>query len=245
MQTIGILNQKGGVGKTTTAINLGVALSLFSKRVLLVDLDPQATLTKGLGVELVGDLTQGTYELLNRQEPTIFELSESLAVIPTSIRLAALSKRLFEGVNPSGILRHNLRQLKDRYDVVILDTPPSLERLTINALVASDWVIIPCQCQKYATDGLEDFQNTLSEVREQLNENVQVLAVIPTMYTANRKVEQEALATLQNTFGDLCRPPVPNRVEYVKAATDQRPVEGEFADYWKELAVYTYKKIGL
>lgn len=244
MITIGILNQKGGVGKTTTAINLGVALSLFGKRVLLVDLDPQATLTKGLGIEL-DDLTQGTYELLNRQEATVYELSESLSVIPTSIRLAALSKRLFEGVNPSGILRHNLRALRDRFDVVILDTPPSLERLTINALVASDYVIIPCQCQKYATDGLEDFTNTLSEVREQLNENVKILAVIPTMYTANRKVEQEALATLQNTFGELCRPPVPNRVEYVKAAVEQRPVETDLADYWKELAVYTYKKIGL
>lgn len=244
MITIGILNQKGGVGKTTTAINLGVALAATGKRVLLVDLDPQATMTKGLGIELE-DLTAGTYQLLNdNRQVNIYELSETLFVIPTSIRLAALSKRLFDGVNPSGILKRNLAVLTDQYDIAILDTPPNLDRLTINALVASSHVLIPCQCQKYATDGLEDLTNTISEVRE-LNEKISILGVIPTMYTANRKVEQEALVSLQNTFGELCRPPVPNRVEYVKAAAEMRPVETELADYWKDLAAYTIEKTGI
>lgn len=244
MLTISISNQKGGVGKTTTAINLGVALASAGKRVLLVDLDPQATLTKGLGIE-VADLTQGTAELLSGSPTTVCDLTETLSLIPTTIKLAAQSRKLFEGVNPSGVLKRVLTAYKGQYDIVLLDTPPNLERMAINALVAADYVIIPCQCQGYATDGLVDLTDTLSEVRQELNAGLEILAVLPTMYMANRKVEQEALATIQDTFGDLVRPPVPDRVEYVKAAIQRRPVETELATYWRELAVHIIEKLGI
>ncbi len=243
MITISISLQKGGTGKTTTTLNLGVALAGKGKRVLMVDLDPQASLTKGVGVE-TSPQSNATYNLLTGQPTSVFELSEYLSIIPTSLRLASLVKKLFDGVNPSGVLKKALAGYRKDFDVVLLDTPPNLDRLTINALVAADYIIIPCQCQRMAIEGLEDFTDTISEVRE-LNPGLEILAVLPTMYTANRKVEQEALAVIQETFGELCRPPLPNRVEYLKASAEQRPVSTDLFKYWQDLASYVIEKAGI
>lgn len=241
--TIG--NQKGGTGKTTTAINLGAALASAGKRTLLIDLDPQSSLTKGVGIDPT-ELTTGSYDLFKAPNKTeVLLQGDYLGIIPTSIKLAVIPQQIASHVSPNGILRKALAPLAGQFDVILIDTPPNLDRLTINALAAADFVIIPCQTQVMALQGLQDFSDTLESVREELNSKLQVLAVIPTMYTANRKVEQDALAILQDQFGELCRPPLPDRVEYLRASAEQRPVGNGQAAYWQELAQYVTFKTGV
>ena len=241
---IAVANQKGGVGKTTSTLNLGAALAAAGKRVLLVDLDPQASLTKGVGIE-PSELDSGTFTLFKTgNKAEVLRQNDYLAIIPTSIRLATIPQEIASHVNPNGILRKALAPLSKEFDVMLLDTPPNLDRLTINALAAADYVIIPCQTQVMAMQGLQDFANTLEAVKE-LNERLAVLAVLPTMYTGNRKVEQDALAILQEQFGELCQPPLNDRVEYLKASAEQRPVGNGQAVYWQELADYVIKNGGI
>lgn len=238
-------NQKGGTGKTTTAINLGAALAGAGKRTLLVDLDPQASLTKGVGIDPV-ELITGSYDLFKAPNKTeVLKQDDYFAIIPTSIKLAIIPQQIASHVSPNGILKKALAPLAQEFDVILLDTPPNLDRLTLNALAAADYVLIPCQCQIMALQGLQDFSDTLESVREELNSKLQILAVIPTMYTANRKVEQDALAILQDQFGELCRPPLPDRVEYLKASAEQRPVGNGQAAYWQELAQHVIEKTGV
>lgn len=238
---IAVANQKGGVGKTTTTLNLAAALSELGKRVLMLDLDPQASLTKGVGIE-PGELDNGTFSLFRAShQAEVLRQNETLAIIPTSIKLAVVPQELSNHINPNGVLRKALTVLQKEFDLILIDTPPNLDKLTINALVAADYVIIPCQCQVMALQGLQDFSNTLEGVRE-INEKLQILVVLPTMYTANRKVEQDALAILKEQFGDLCQPPLADRVEYLRASAEQRPVSNGLAGYWQELSRYIIEK---
>lgn len=242
---ISCANQKGGVGKTTTVINLGAALADAGKNVLLIDLDPQGSLSQGLGFA-PGEVTSGSYCLFENQPVEIISLSANLSILPTNINLADIPGEIARNNKhvPTSIFKRAVKPLVADFDYILVDTPPNLDYLTLNALVASNYVIIPCQCQLAAVQGLELFARTLEDLSE-VNDSLEVLAMIPTMYTANRRIEQDLLAVLQKDYGEKCRPPLPDRVEYLRAYAEQKPVGGELAEYWKTLANYVIEKAGV
>jgi len=231
--TIAAANQKGGVAKTTTVYNLGAALTRAGKRTLLVDLDPQSSLTLTMGID-AAKLESGSFTLLKTGKTKLFRQGD-LAVIPTSIDLAALNLELSARIDSNGVLKTVLGQYQDSFDFILIDTPPSLDKLTVNALVAARLLIIPVQCQYMAMRGLQLFLDTLKEV-ERVNPDLTLFAVLPTMFNATRSHEKEILAILQERFGELCRVPLPYRTEYPNASAEQRPVGNGLADYWDVLA---------
>ncbi len=234
-QVIAVANQKGGVGKTTTAMNLGAGLEQQGQRVLLIDLDPQYSLTKAMGLD-PSSLETGSYSLFRGVRPQLFRAG-NLAVIPTRLELSAVNYELASKVNGNSVLKKSLADYNDQFDYIILDTPPNLDHLTLNALVAARWVVIPCQCQYMALEGLSIFLDTLEEVRE-VNPTLQTLAVIPIAYNSSRSHEKEALEVLREKFGAVCKEPVPYRTEYPNSSAEHRPVSGEQFQYWKALAAF-------
>ncbi len=231
--TIAVANQKGGVGKTTTVFNLGAALAEAGQRTLLIDLDPQASLTLSMGID-AARLESGSFTLLKTGKAKLYRQG-NLAIIPTTIDLSALNLELSARVDSNTVLKKALEQYADQFDVILLDTPPSLDRLTINSLVAARWLLVPCQCQYMAMRGLQLFLDTLTEIQH-VNRQLEIMAVLPTMYNASRSHEKEVLAILQEKFGELCLEPVPYRTEYPNASAEQRPVTGDNFSYWQSLA---------
>jgi chromosome partitioning protein len=182
-QTIAILNQKGGVGKTTTAINLGAYLAKSGKTVLLVDLDPQGNATSGLGVKY-SEAQAGTYELLLGQAKLAQIIKETSAgglyVLPTSAKLAAAEVEMVGNTSREQALKKGLAPAD--HDYVLIDCPPALGLLTVNALTAADCVLIPVQAEYYALEGLSQLLNVIQRVRQSLNPHLDLLGVVMTMY---------------------------------------------------------------
>jgi len=209
---LALVNQKGGCGKTTTAVNLAACLAVNKRRVLLIDLDPQANATVSLGVD-PGRLTRTIYQVLvddSMDDGTGLELASvivpsnvpNLDVAPSSIDLAAAELELSARVGREKSLRKKILPVRDRYDYIIIDTPPSLGLLTLNALVACEEVIIPIQTHYYALLGMRQLLRTLKVVREEVGHQIEIAGVVPTMYDARTSISKEIIHGIREYFGN-------------------------------------------
>ena len=209
---LALVNQKGGCGKTTTAVNLAACLAVNKRRVLLIDLDPQANATVSLGVD-PGRLTRTIYQVLvddSFDDGTGLELASvivpsnvpNLDVAPSSIDLAAAELELSARIGREKSLRKKILPVRDRYDYIIIDTPPSLGLLTLNALVACEEVIIPIQTHYYALLGMRQLLRTLKVVREEVGHQIEIAGVVPTMYDARTSISKEIIHGIREYFGN-------------------------------------------
>jgi chromosome partitioning protein len=197
-------NQKGGVGKTTTAVNLGACLAETGSHVLLVDLDPQGNATTGTGLDR-SEVKLGTYEILGgtaAEEAIQATPIERLFVLPSTIDLAGAEVELVSAFARETKLRHGLAPLRESFDFILIDSPPSLGLLTVNALAACDEVIIPIQCEYYALEGLGQLMRTLDLVRDGLNAALDVGGVVMTMFDARTKLSEQVVEEVRKHFGD-------------------------------------------
>ena len=202
-RTIAVANQKGGVGKTTTTINLSAALAEQGKKVLLVDLDPQGNATSGVGVDK-RELENTVYELIAGRitlEECLIETDFlNLSVLPANINLSGAEIDLIDMEDREYYLKNILAPVKDDYDFILIDCPPSLNMLTVNAMTAADTVLVPIQCEYYALEGLSQLIHTINLVKRRLNPDLRMEGVVFTMYDARTKLSMQVVENVKQTL---------------------------------------------
>jgi len=225
---ISVANQKGGVGKTTTAINLSAYLSRMGKKVLLIDLDIQGNATTGLGIKR-NSLKQCVYNVLigETEAKSVIQKTEfdHLFILPSTINLAGAEVELINAKNREIRLQFELNSIKDNYDFIFIDCPPSLGIITINALCASDGVIIPLQCEYYALEGLTSFLNTFSLVQRKFNQKLKIRGILLTMYDSHTSLSQQVSSEVINYFkNQVFQTIIPRNVRLSEAPSYGKPI---------------------
>lgn len=248
---LAIINQKGGVGKSTTAVNLAAALGAAGKEVLLVDLDPQGNATSGYGIDK-RDIDQCVYNVLLGETPVeeviLAEVGKGVDVLPSTISLAGAEVELVNEMARENRLKNALGSLRGRYDYILIDCPPSLGLLTINALVAADKLLIPIQCEFYALEGVTKLLDSMKRVKSVLNPSLDIYGIVLTMYDARTNLSKQVVDEVRSFFGDtVFETVIPRTVKLSEAPSYGQPVldyapENKGTEAYNELAQEVIKR---
>jgi len=251
-QVIGIINAKGGTGKTTTAINLGAYLSALGKKVLLVDLDPQANATDGLGIKLSEDHYHIYHALVLNSEPGALIKRTSIFgfdILPSSENLAGANVELVNNKNRELQLKQVLEKINNNYDFVLIDCPPALGLLTVNALVASNYLLIPVQAEYFSLASLGQLLSVVELVQKHLNPDLKILGALITMYDKRRQLDREVLKQVQRGFpGYVFKAVIPRQISFAEAPSFGKTIlqydsDSRGARSYRELAQEVLKTV--
>ncbi|MDT3700052.1 MAG: AAA family ATPase [Thermincola sp.] len=244
-KVIAVANQKGGVAKTTTAVNLAACLGVIGKKVLLIDIDPQGNASSGLGIDK-DNVSYCVYDVLINGLPIESVICkgeiESLDVVPATIQLAGAEIELVTAISREVKLKKAIQSVRNQYDFIFIDSPPSLGLLTINALTATDSIIIPIQCEYYALEGLGQLMNTVELVRKHLNPDLEVEGVVLTMFDARTNLSIQVVEEVKSYFkGKVYRTIIPRNVRLSEAPSHGKPIilydpKSKGAEVYQELA---------
>ncbi len=225
---IAIANQKGGVGKTTTSINLSACIAAKGKKVLVIDIDPQGNTTSGYGIEK-NELENTIYELIlgdcSIEDCILKEIFPNISILPSNVNLAAAEIELIGVEKKEYILKNEVDWVKDRYDCIIIDCPPSLSLLTVNAMTTADAVLVPIQCEYYALEGLSQLIHTINLVKERLNPSLDIDGVVFTMYDSRTNLSAQVVENVkshlsQKVYGTL----IPRNIRLAEAPSYGKPI---------------------
>ena len=247
---IAVVNQKGGVGKTTTAVNLTAALTELGMKVLLCDFDPQANASSGLGVDK-RRIKKSVYDTIINDTPTKDAIVPTKFgdVLPSAADLAGAGVELISVPEPNFRLKKALEQVKDQYDVIFIDCPPSLELLTLNGLAAADSILVPVQCEYYALEGLSDLMSTMRMVKRRINPNLEIFGVALTMFDGRTNFSTQVAQEVRRHFpGKVFASVIPRNIRLAEAPSHGLPVttydrSSRGAVAYKEMAEEIIKKL--
>jgi chromosome partitioning protein len=227
-KVIAVANQKGGVGKTTTNVNLSACLAVAGKRVLTIDIDPQGNTSSGLGIDK-NNVSMSIYDVLinegNIEQAIIPTKVENLDIVPSNIQLAGAEIEMVSMISREQVLKRALESIRDRYDYILIDCPPSLGLITINALTAADKVLVPIQCEYYALEGLSQLMNTIKLVTKHLNNKLEVEGVVLTMFDARTNLSIQVVEEVKKYFRNkVYRTIIPRNVRLGEAPSHGLPI---------------------